>query len=345
MERGTITNSIGGETMQSDGTTPTLVPPIRRSASFRDYFAIARLDHATKHVFILPGIILAFALRERSFEHALIPIVIGCLSAVAIASANYVINEWLDREFDAFHPTKSARTAVHRTLHPALVYTEYAGLVLIGLALASLLGAVFTWVSAAFVLSGLVYNVAPIRTKDRAYLDVISESINNPIRLTLGWAMVDPYTLPPSSLLLAYWTGGAFLMAAKRLSEFRDISAEGSAWLLPRYRRSFAFYTAENLAVSCLLYAMLSGFFLAVFLIKYRVEFILALPFVAVLFASYFWLSMRKDSIASRPERLFRSRRLMLASGLVATALLILSFIDMPSLQALSDPSLIRVHP
>src|SRR3546814_15646823 len=71
-----------------------------------------------------------------------------------------------------------------------------------------------------------MYNLKPLRTTHKAYLDVISESINNPIRLTLGWTMVDPTTLPPSSLLLAYWTGGAFLMGAKRLSEYRDISTE-----------------------------------------------------------------------------------------------------------------------
>src|SRR3546814_15555338 len=84
-------------------------------------------------------------------------------------------------------------------------------------------------------------------------LDVISESINNPIRLTLGWTMVDPTTLPPSSLLLAYWTGGAFLMGAKRLSEYRDISTEAGMQMLHRYRRSFSAYTAESLTVCCLL--------------------------------------------------------------------------------------------
>jgi hypothetical protein len=34
---------------------------------------------------------------------------------------------------------------------------------------------------------GVVYNVKPIRSKELPYLDVLSESINNPIRLLLGW--------------------------------------------------------------------------------------------------------------------------------------------------------------
>src|SRR3546814_5665135 len=61
--------------------------------------------------------------------------------------------------------------------------------------------------------------------------------------------MVDPTPLPPSSLLLAYWTGGAFLMGAKRLSEYRDISTEAGMQMLHRYRRSFSAYTAESLTV------------------------------------------------------------------------------------------------
>ncbi len=37
---------------------------------------------------------------------------------------------------------------------------------------------------------GVLYNVKPFRTKDIAYLDVLSESINNAIRLLLGWFFV-----------------------------------------------------------------------------------------------------------------------------------------------------------
>ena len=40
--------------------------------------------------------------------------------------------------------------------------------------------------------------------------------------------MIDPTTLPPASLLLAYWFGGAFLMAAKRLAEYKEISVKGA---------------------------------------------------------------------------------------------------------------------
>ena len=40
----------------------------RKSGTLADYLAIARLDHATKHIFIVPGIILAYQLRGLRVE-------------------------------------------------------------------------------------------------------------------------------------------------------------------------------------------------------------------------------------------------------------------------------------
>ncbi len=39
-------------------------------------------------------------------------ILMSFFATCLIASANYVINEWLDAEFDQFHPTKKVRPVV-----------------------------------------------------------------------------------------------------------------------------------------------------------------------------------------------------------------------------------------
>jgi 4-hydroxybenzoate polyprenyltransferase len=91
-----------------------------RPAKITDYIAIMRLDHATKHI-VVPGIILALLLRGSHVQLAVWPFVAGALVAVLIASANYVINEWLDRDSDALHPTKSGRTAVQIRLEGSVV--------------------------------------------------------------------------------------------------------------------------------------------------------------------------------------------------------------------------------
>ena len=62
-----------------------------------------RLDHWIKQFFILPGFVCAIYLGKYSYSWKLIlDLVIGLLATSLIASANYVINEYLDAEFDKY---------------------------------------------------------------------------------------------------------------------------------------------------------------------------------------------------------------------------------------------------
>jgi 4-hydroxybenzoate polyprenyltransferase len=316
----------------------------RPPARWKDYVSIARPEHWVKHVFIIPGVVLAWLTRSGSIGQPSVgALILGFVSAALIASANYVLNEWLDAGFDRHHPTKSQRPGVARQLRASVVVVEYALLALSGLGLAILVSGLFALTSVLFLASGWFYNVRPLRTKDRVFLDVISESINNPLRLTLGWAMVDPHTLPPSSLLLAFWMSGAFLMAIKRFAEYRTVVAISGPESLGRYRRSFRAYTENLLLVSAFLYAQLAAFFLAVFLIKYRIEYLLSLPLVALLFAVYLRLGLKERSPAQAPETLWRERSLLTVTGLLALALIVLTVIDLPGLELLTNPHFIEL--
>src|SRR5207247_9312568 len=114
-------------------------------------------------------------------------LVIGMASLCLIASANYVINEWLDAAYDRFHPIKRNRPSVVERLDPWIVYAEYLAILLAGMALASLVSGYFLAAAALLGLMGVLYHVRPFQSKDSVYVDVLPESIHNPIQLYIAW--------------------------------------------------------------------------------------------------------------------------------------------------------------
>jgi hypothetical protein len=140
---------------------------------------------------------------------------------------------------------------------------------------------------------------------------------------------------PPSSILISYWMGGAFLMATKRLSEYKMI---GNKALAASYRESFKHYNEDSLLVSAFFYALNSTFFLGIFLIKYRIEYLLLFPLIAILFAWYLQISFKNDSAAQAPEKLYKESGLLIYVSFIAVVTALLSYIDIPWLQILQEP-------
>lgn len=315
-----------------------------KNAGFKEYITIARPDHWFKNIFMLPGMLFAYLIYNTPLDFDFFfKVVAGITSTCLIASANYVINEYLDAEFDRFHPVKSMRTAVQTVLNPVIVYGQWFLLSAVGLSVAYFINIQFMYTEAFLLFMGVMYNVKPFRTKDRVYLDVLSESVNNPIRLALGWFIFVPASLladssvntiwsviPPASIILAYWMGGAFLMATKRFAEYRFINDPERAGL---YRRSFKFYTEQNLLLSMFFYALTAAFFLGIFLIKHRIELLISIPFFALLFVWYLKIGLRKDSVVQGPEKLHHEKKFMAYVVFFTILLMGLLYIDIPSLQ------------
>ena len=312
----------------------TSAPFFGQHGSLSQYVRLARIDHWFKNIFMLPGTLLAMMLANLSVQSAIVPTIIAVLSVCFLASANYVINEWLDAPYDRHHPTKKDRPSAAGLVKAPYVWIEYLLLVAIGLGLASQLTREFAILAVVFLVMAWIYNVHPMRAKDRVFLDVLTESINNPLRLLLGWTALVSGILPPSSILLAYWMGGAFLMTVKRYAEYRSIDDPMRAGL---YRRSFKGYTELTLLLASFFYALTSAFFLGIFLIKYRVELLLTFPLFALLFVWYMAIGMQPNSTAQAPEGLYREKSFLGYVAFLAAIVLTLFFVDLPWLEVLTE--------
>jgi 4-hydroxybenzoate polyprenyltransferase len=294
--------------------------------SMNKYIAMARPNHWIKNVFILPGFVAAQMIEPSWSLLKITNLIIAVTATCLIASANYVLNEWLDAASDAHHPLKMHRPAVSGSVGFRKTFVFYVTLSILGLSLSAAVSPKLVIIELLLLAMGILYNVPPIRMKDKPYLDVLSESINNPIRLGIGWICVNQSNLPPLSLLLGYWFGGAFLMNVKRHAELRTLNDRKRASL---YRKSFAYYTENRLLSASLFYAMISFFFVGVFAIKYRIEFILLTPALAYLYVKYFNLGFLDNSVAQRPEALYKQKDLLLLLLVLTAQFFILSFIEL----------------
>ena len=304
------------------------------------HLEICRFDHWIKNIFILPGLLIAFSIYPQAIDFPfLMNVLIGFLSAGLVASSNYVINEVLDAPFDALHPTKCQRPTPAGRVHIQWAYVQWIALMLIGLALASFVSQALVIVLLWLWVMGCIYNIPPVRAKDIPYIDVLVESINNPIRLLIGWYIISPPFQMPASLMISYWMIGAYLMAIKRFAEMRDISRNISA---RQYRKSFAYYTEQNLLVSIMFYASASMLFFGAFVMRYRLELILSFPLIAFIMALYLNLAFKEDGGAQAPEKLWKETPLILASFLCLILMVFLMNVSLPTFTAFFQKSVLN---
>lgn len=307
----------------------------------KKYIKIMRIDHWIKQLFIFPGFIAALFIMDKTVDtNIIIKFILALLGISMIASANYVINEYLDKDFDKYHPVKKSRVLVDLTIKKRAIIIIWLLLACIGFGIGYFINISFMAMQLFLLLMGIVYNVKPLRTKDVPILDVITESINNVIRLLLGWLVVSENTIPPSSLILGYWLIGAFLMNTKRYAEYRMISDRNRAKL---YRKSFGFYTEKSLMLISFFYAMSSIFFIGIFLIKYKIELLLLVPFLIGLFCYYFYLSFKNDSVVQKPEKLYKEKWLIIYCLFIIGLFVVLFLIDIPALDIFTKNDIIRL--
>ena len=301
------------------------------------HVGIMRIDHWFKNVFVLPGVVVALGFSAPiSVAHLLQKLALALLATCLIASSNYVLNELLDAPTDLHHPTKYLRPVPSGLVNIRLAYAQWLVLAAIGLLLALAVSHQVAAVLAVLWLMGCVYNAPPFRSKDIPYVDVLSEAINNPLRMLVGWYVVSPAGWAPISLLVSYWMVGCYFMALKRFAELREFDDVAQA---TRYRKSFAHITPDGLLVTVMFYASAAMLFFGAFAMRYHLELLGSFPFIALVMASYLSLSFVPNSPVQKPEQLYRAPALMASVVVCVAVMCALFFADLPVMHRMFTPT------
>lgn len=301
--------------------------------TFCDYLSVMRPDHWLKNLFIFFGSAVALVLLELPLDARNIILSVYCLvPACLVASANYILNEILDAPFDRLHPTKHTRSVAAGIVKEGVLWALMAALLVMAFIISWPVFNVSYLVSLLLLfLSGLVYNVRPLRLKDRAFLDVIAESFNNPIRLWLGWYAIAPAaSFPPLSIVLAWWMFGALLMTGKRYAEYKFIGDRERSGL---YRKSFQTYTDKSLLIAMVTYANLFCFCAGTAVAVYRPNLVFAFPLVIAAVIAYFNTAISVQGAKLEPEELLKNPLMIVFTvlALAFTLFLIVTPRDLPS--------------
>jgi 4-hydroxybenzoate polyprenyltransferase len=287
-----------------------------------EYLKIARPDHWLKNIFIVFGHVVVVALHPECWDHgdAVLPALVSLVPACLIASANYILNEILDAPFDRLHPTKRHRGIPAGRVEVKYLWVFMGVLIVAGFWMAArLFSNGYVLALGMLLASGLVYNIPPVRLKDRAFMDVIAESFNNPIRLWLGWFALLPseWRWPPWTIVLAWWAFGALLMTGKRYAEFRFIN---DPEVSGRYRKSFSVYTENSLIIAMITYANLFCFGAGLAMASlppFRAQ-VLVFPVILFAIIAYFRHAMSETGARLEPEQLLKNPWLLLWTGVTA---------------------------
>jgi len=283
-----------------------------------------RLDHWFKNVFVIVGSIAAiFYLKIEITYLVLAYMAIGLMLACLVSSANYIINEVLDAPFDMHHPIKCNRPIPSGQVKSRQLKILFFLIICIVIVLSLIISWQLSLALIGLLVAGLVYNLKPIRAKDVPYIDVISESVNNPIRLFIGWfAIYKGESWPPWELLILLWCFGAFLMTGKRLAELRFLGGNSS-----RYRSVFKYYSNSTLLWVMVIYALASLLLFIKLSLEFKRELLYTIPLVIIFIIWFVKLCFEKKSIAKEPERIYKRPFFFLYSLVSFIIIIYISFL------------------
>lgn len=274
-----------------------------------------------KNLLIFLPIIFVGQLFDAS---ALLRTVFGFFVLCGISSANYIINDIIDRKVDRQHPEKK-----NRPIASGAISILVASCISVILLLASLLsaysgGALFFWTVVFLFAFTQLYSFI---LKEKLFLDILSIATNFVVRAVAGTFLINVKISP--WLVLCTFFLSLYLSVGKRHAEVLYLGEKAAM-----VRTTHQYYTKElttsllNISTSLLIisYSLYS------FLSEHK-NLLITLPFALYVIFIYYHHIISGNKIARHPEYVFLDLRMI--AGMMLWSILTVVLLYLPSLNVL----------
>jgi len=296
--------------------TQTVTP--RRTAGSVAVAAVKQLrpKQWAKNVFLLAGLLFSRSFLGPGAVHAILATAAGIVAFSLVSSAGYVLNDLLDREADAHHPTKRHRPIASGALPVRVAIVVLFVALLSGLTVAAWLGPLFLVVTLGYLTTTLSYSW---HFKHVVILDVMFLSAGFVWRAIAGAVAIGVAVSPWLFLCTAFFA--LFIGFNKRRGELLLMGSDAAtrknlADYSPMMLDQFQAIVTGNVVLSYALYTVLGP----------TPWMVATVPHVLYGIFRYVYLVDQEGAGGAPDETLLSDRPILLTGvlyGLTATAVLI----------------------
>lgn len=266
-------------------------------------------------VVFLPLIFSQYLFNTEDF----LKVSLGFLALCLVSSANYIINDILDREKDKYHPEKCKRPIASGEISIPEALAMCIFLLFISTLLAYDLAPKFSFfVWSLFGLTTL-YSVS---LKNEPFADLLMIAVNFIVRAVSGAVIINRDISP--WLVFCTFFLSLFLSTAKRESDLHYLKEKAAEhkpvlkYYTPELTRALMIIATTSLIISYAMYSFLS---------QYQ-HLLFSLPFALYCIFRYFYLAMQGSEIARHPEKGFKDIRLVLGGVGWAISIILLIYFN-----------------
>ena len=260
-------------------------------------------------------LVAAAPLAAGEIQENVLPVVVGIFGFICASILGYVINDWLDRDFDRLHATKKNRPFASGELGLISLLSIVLSCIVGALTSAYFLPPKYLSILGIYFVVTVLYSII---IKHQPVVEMLWLSSSFLIRAIAGSTIISKS--PTGWFLICVFFGALFVVSTKRLAEFKSPEGRVTREVLKSYSMNYLqTISTTSLTITTITYA-LWAFDMETNKVIAQIS---ILPFVTSL---YLYSLQSESDDAQRPEDLLFRSPAFIFSALLTIFCLVLVF-------------------